>query len=229
MVKHFIEPEFCLIPDWITARATLYLRTNKFLDPVPYLHLYKGGHTRTLNWIAQDGGKQYVLPAFGTHHDPEFFFEEEDRIALHKGNFFQCRGEFFFIAEGKGRGLYFKQLVIANTTSLIQLVAESFGCRDFDFIICKAYEISREHSFIGYVWSGCKNNPFARNRLLIILPVFIEDLFKIFQYSPEDLHLIPLEIGEVMKHKDQRFIVKSDEEGIYIDDFANALCNKRRL
>lgn len=229
MLKHFVEPEFCLIPDWSTARATLYLRTNKLLDPVPYLHLYKGSYIRALNWIAQDGDKSYVLPAFRTHNDPEFFFEEEERIPLQKGNFFQCRGEFFFTAEKKERGLYFKQLAIASTTTLVQLVAESFGFRNYDFILCKAYEVSREHPLVGYVWSGCKHNPFTGGRILTIFPVFIEDFFKILQYDKEDLHMIPLEVGEVMKYKDQRFIVKSNEDGIYIDDFANALLNKRRL
>lgn len=228
MDQYFIEPEFCLIPDSATAKLELYLRTDKLLDPIPYLHFYKESNIRALNWIAQDGDEQYVLPAFGTHNDPKFFFEERERIQLYNRSFFQCQGEILVAAEQIGRGLCFKQLAIVFSQTLAQMVAETGNLKDYEFILCKAYEISQEHPFVGYIWSGYKTNPMTGGGFTTILPVFTEDFHKILQYEKPDLHLIPLEVGEVMKYKDQRFIVKSNEDGIYIDDFANALLNKRR-
>ena len=228
MVQHFIEPEFCLVPDSATAKLELYLRTDKLLDPIPYLHFYKESNIRALNWIAQDGDEQYVLPAFGSHNDPKFFFEERERIQLHNRSFFRCQGEFFLITEEKERGLCLKQLSIICNQALLQLVARSGNLKDYEFILCKAYEISQEHPFICYLWSGYKTNPLSGRSSTAMLPVFIEDFHELLQYERRDLHLIPLEVGEIMKYKDQNFVVKSAADGIYIDDLSNALLNKRR-
>ena len=228
MVQYFIEPEFCLVPDWLTARNELFKQIHKLLDPVPYLHLYERSNIKTINWIATDGDEAYVLPAYGTHKDVALFFEEKKRIQIQKGNFFQCQGEILVAAEQIGRGLCFKQLAIVFNQTLAQMVAETGNLKDYEFILCKAYEISQEHPFVGYIWSGYKTNPMTGGGFTTILPVFTEDFHKILQYEKPDLHLIPLEVGEVMKYKDQRFIVKSDEEGVYIDDLSNALLNKRR-
>ena len=229
MDQYFIEPEYCLVPDWLTARMEIYTQTHKLLDPVPYLHFYEKSNIKTLNWIAKDGDKAYVLPAYGTNKDIALFFEEKKRIQIQKGNFFQCQGEILVAAEQIGRGLCFKQLVIVFSQTLAQMVGKSMDIEGLEFILCKAYEISQEHPFVGYIWSGYKTNPMTGGGFTTILPVFTEDFHKILQYEKPDLHLIPLEVGEVMKYKDQRFIVKSDEEGVYIDDLSNALLNKRRL
>lgn len=228
MDQYFIEPEFCLVPDWLTARIELYHRTHKLLDPVPYLHLYEKSNIKTLNWIAKDGDEAYILPAYGSLKDIAIFFEEKKRIPIRNGNIFPCQGEILFATEQIGRGLCFKQLAIVFNQTLAQTVAECGNLKDYEFILCKAYEISQEHPFVGYIWSGYKTNPMTGGGFTTILPVFTEDFHKILQYEKPDLHLIPLEVGEIMKYKDQRFIVKSDESGIYIDDLSNALCNKRR-
>ena len=229
MDQYFIEPTLCLVPDWVTARIELYHRTHKLLDPVPYLHFYKGTHIKVLNWVARDGDETYILPAYGTHEDVAIVFEEEKRIQIQKGIFFPCQGEILVAAEQVGRGLCFKQLAVIFSQTIAQMAAESVGFGGSEFILCKTYEISREHPLIGYVWSGYREDFQTGNSFSFLLPVFIEDINILLQYKRSDLHLIPLEVGEIMKYKDQRFIVKSDEEGIYIDDFANALLNKRRL
>ena len=229
MVQYFIEPEFCLVPDWLTARNELFKQIHKLLDPVPYLHLYERSNIKTINWIATDGDEAYVLPAYGTHKDVALFFEEKKRIQIQKGNFFQCQGEILVAAEQIGRGLCFKQLAIVFSQTLAQMVGTSMDIEGLEFILCKAYEISQEHPFVCYLWSGYKSDPSSDDIFYVLVPVFLGDANKLRQYKKPDLHLIPLEIGEIMKYKDQRFIVKSNEDGIYIDDFANALLNKRRL
>ncbi len=229
MVQYFIEPEFCLVPDWATAKKQLYKQLHKLLDPIPYLHFYEKSNIKTINWIATDGDEAYVLPAYGTHEDVAIFFEEKKRIQIQKGNFFHCQGNFLLATEEDGRGLCFKQLAFVFDQTQAKLVAECENFKGYDFSLYKAYEISREHPFICYVWSGYRSNSLTGETSTITLPVFIGDLNKLLQYEWGDFHLIPMETGQIIRHKDQSLIVKSDEDGIYIDDLTNAFCNKRRL
>ena len=153
---------------------------------------------------------------------------EEKRVKIQEGTLFYYGGKFLFAAKEKRRGLAFKQLAIVHSQAVAQLAVGCGNLEGYDFILCKAYEISREHPFICYVWSGYKDNPLTGGGFTVLLPVFLEDFNKLLEYKRENLHLIPLEVGEIIKNKGFGFIVKSDESGTYINDLSNALLNKRR-
>lgn len=224
MIDHLIEPQFCSIPDQKTAQKKFKQKRQKNDLPIPYLHTYKDSNLRCISWIVGDSQKEdaRILPAFGTRFDAAFFYEEEYRIPLREGSFFRCQGDFFFIIKDPSKGLCIKQIAIICSKSILEIFSLYFALDEFDFELCKVYQINQEHSFIGYVWSGYKQDDEHYYRA--ILPVFIEDFPRIEGHDILNLHYIPLNVGQTIMHQNNAYIVKQDDSGdIYIDSFAKIL------
>ena len=225
MKQHLITPPFCRIPDQTAAQKAFYRRLRRQTSPEPYLFLFKNSNFRSIRWLARNDAEQsnYVIPAFGTHINSELFFEESERIPLTEGSFFRCQGDYYMIVRDSARGLCLKQLTMICSQTILEIYTEYNQLDGYEFILCKASEISREHTLVAYVWSGYRQNPADNTHTRALIPVFTEDFPAVMQHNPWDLHYEPLSRGSIFRHGDQDYIVKSDSGGLYIDNLSLGL------
>lgn len=220
MKEHLIDPPFCLIPDQKTAKQKFAELLKQTSAPQPYLFLYQKNNFRSICWLdSPDKDKtSYILPAFGTHNDTVLFFEEEKRIPLKEGSFFYCYGEHFIVLKNRKRGFYLKQIAIINSETLLSCIAEEHGVEQYEFVLCKAYDVNPKKTNVFYVWSGWYHDEEKKCQFRLTIPVFMKDNNTVKQCNPWDLHYEALSVGQVFRYNDHNYIVKSDAGGIYIDD-----------
>ncbi len=222
MKHHLIAPPFCQIPDQASARTMFYRRLHRLTRPEPYLILFKDSNFRSICWLARNETEQsnYIVPAFGTHINSELFFEENKRIPLKEGSFFRCLGDYYMVVKDPVRGLCLKQLVIICSQTILETCTAYHQLNGYEFILCKASEISREHTLVAYVWSGYRQNLTDNTHSRILIPVFTEDFPAVMQHDPWDLHYEPLSRGNIIRHGNRDYLIKSDDKGLYVDDLS---------
>ena len=224
MRDYLIDPPLCHIADQAQAQKIFRRRLKKDVRAHPCLLFYRDSNFRCITWITGSSQKEsFLLPAFSSHNDAELFFEEERRIILKDGNFFRCQNDFYMVVKEPGRGLCIKQVTMIPNQELLNIFAAYQQLNDFEFILCKASEINRDHTLVGYVWSGYRLDPESNTGYRTLIPVFPEELHHIYEYDFRDLHYEPLDVGQLICRDNKKYIVKSGQDGIYLDDFSRAL------
>lgn len=218
-MQNYIEPLYCRISNQATAKRQFRRHLHRTTTPVPYLFSYQDTNYKNVFWLEEieDGNVCYLLPAFGTHGDDSLFFTEKERTRLEEGSFFSCQGEYYTIINDGKNGLAMKQITIIDTPEMLATVANYWNLGPCQFILCKAYEISREHTFIAYVWSGYRYDEETDMQLRAPMAVFPDDDNNLLHRDPWNIHYIVVNPGEIISHNGESYVVKMNEQGVYID------------
>ena len=216
---NYIDPPHCQIANQAAAKRKFRRYLHRATAPVPYLFSYQDTNYKNVFWLEEEKNRNvcYQLPAFGTNGDDTLFFSEKERTQLKEGSFFCYQGEYYTMINDGKNGLALKQISVIDTPEMLATVANYWNLGSCQFILCKAYEISREHPFIAYVWNGYRYNEQTDTHLRAPLAVFPDDDNKLLHRDPWNLHYIVVNPGEIISHNGKQYVAKINEQGVYID------------
>ena len=212
------------------AKQEFRRRLNKDVVPQLFLHTYKNTNFKCLSWECEGESEddRYMISVEALLNNALLFWDEEECIPLHDGSLFQMNGDFYLVTEDKKNGLSIKRVDMICTQEMISRFCNNFDMQGFEFVFCKAYQVELKGlTFIGYVWSGFKED--GDNHYRTILPLFCKDFRRMYtDTSFWDWEFFPMEAGETIRHNNTVFVVKENKDGIYIDKFATLQFNKNR-
>ena len=230
MNTHLATPKGWKHPNQSLAKKEFKRRLKKEVEPKLFLHTYRGTNFKCLSWECDGNteGETYTISAESILNNALLFWDEKECIPLHEGSFFQMNGNFFIIENDKKDGLSVKQIDMICTQEMISTFCNHFDIQGFEYILCKAFLVEPTGmTFIGYVWSGYKEDEDVNYRN--VLPLFTKDFCRMYTDTNFwDWHYIPLKVGETIRQGNKIFIVKENSQGTYVDEFATIILNKNR-